>query len=49
MQDPREANCVETTLKRKVSKMTLLHVYFDSYGVTKFTKSERYGWQVGVC
>ena len=28
--------------------MTFLHVYFGSLGVTKFSKSELYGWQVCI-
>lgn len=39
-------NCAERTVRNKIGKMTYLHIYFDSYGVTKFTKSERFGWQV---
>ena len=47
--DDRE-NCVANTVKNKIKKMTYLHVYYDSFGVTKFTKSELYGWQdlIGV-
>ena len=44
----REVNCVEKTVRNKINKMTYLHVYFDNYGVTKFTKSQRYGWQVSL-
>ena len=44
----RKMNCAETTVRNKISKMTYLHIYFDSYGVTKFTKSQRFGWQVGL-
>ena len=43
----RKMNCVEKTVNNKIGKMTFLHIYFDSYGVTKFTKSQRFGWQVG--
>jgi len=48
--DPRKINCAERTVRNKIGKMTYLHIYFDSYGVTKFTKSQRFGWQelVGV-
>lgn len=50
--DPRygKRNCVEQTVKNKIKKMTYLHIYFNSFGVTKFTKSELYGWQdlIGV-
>ena len=50
--DPRygNRNCVEQTVKNKIKKMTYLHVYFNSFGVTKFSKSELYGWQdlIGV-
>ena len=45
----RKMNCAEKTVRNKIGKMTYLHIYFDSYGVTKFTKSQRYGWQVGFC
>ena len=51
-EDPREVNqnCVEQTVRNKIRKMTYLHVYFNSFGVTKFSKSELYGWQdlIGV-
>ena len=51
-EDPRESkqNCVEQTVRNKIKKMTYLHVYFNSFGVTKFSKSELYGWQdlIGV-
>ena len=43
----RRMNCAERTVRKKIGKMTYLHIYFDSYGVTKFTKSQRFGWQVG--
>ena len=43
----RKMNCAEKTVRNKIGKMTYLHIYFDSYGVTKFTKSQRFGWQVG--
>ena len=48
--DPRRRNCVEQTVKNKIKKMTYLHIYFNSFGVTKFEKSELYGWQdlIGV-
>ena len=42
----RSTGCVEQTVKNKIKKMTFLHVYFGSLGVTKFSKSELYGWQV---
>ena len=42
-------NCAEKTVRNKIGKMTYLHIYFDSYGVTKFTKSQRFGWQVKSC
>ena len=42
----RKMNCAERTVRNKIGKMTYLHIYFDSYGVTKFTKSQRFGWQV---
>ena len=45
----RSTGCVEQTVKNKIKKMTFLHVYFGSLGVTKFSKSELYGWQVCVC
>ena len=43
-------SCVRKTVRNKIQKMTFLHVYFDSFGVTKFSKSELFGWQdlVGV-
>ena len=44
----RKTNCAKATVRNKISKMTYLHIYFDSYGVTKFTKSQRFGWQVGL-
>ena len=44
----RSTGCVEQTVKNKIKKMTFLHVYFGSLGVTKFSKSELYGWQVSV-
>ena len=43
----RKMNCAEKTVRNKIGKMTYLHIYFDSYGVTKFTRSQRFGWQVG--
>merc|ERR1712108_3196 len=55
---PMSTGCVEQTVKNKIKKMTFLHVYFGSLGVTKFSKSELYGWQdlvglfggiVGLC
>ena len=44
----RSTGCVEQTVKNKIKKMTFLHVYFGSLGVTKFSKSELYGWQVCI-
>ena len=44
----RSTGCVEQTVKNKIKKMTFLHVYFGSLGVTKFSKSELYGWQVSL-
>ena len=43
-------SCVQKTVKNKIRKMTYLHVYFNNFGVTKFTKSQLYGWQdlIGV-
>ena len=43
-------NCVDQTFRNKIKRFTYMHVYFDSFGVTKFTKSELYGWQdlIGV-
>ena len=47
---PTDENCVRKTVRNKIRKMTYLHVYFNSFGVTKFTKSQLYGWQdlIGV-
>lgn len=55
---PMSTGCVEQTVKNKIKKMTFLHVFFNNLGVTKFSKSELYGWQdlvglfggiVGLC
>merc|ERR1712013_244421 len=32
-------SCVRKTVRNKIQKMTFLHVYFDSFGATKFSKS----------
>ena len=45
-------------MRNKISKMTYLHVYFKSFGMTKFARHESFGWQdliaffggiVGLC
>ena len=55
---PEEKGCMERTVRNKISKMTYLHVYFKSFGMTKFARKESFGWQdliaffggiVGLC
>ena len=55
---PEEKGCMERTVRKKISKMTYLHVYFKSFGMTKFARKESFGWQdliaffggiVGLC
>ena len=47
---PEKRNCLEQTVRNKISRMTYLHVFFGSYGATKFSRAELYGWQdlIGV-
>ena len=42
---PEEKGCMERTVRNKISKMTYLHVYFKSFGMTKFARKESFGWQ----
>ena len=60
IKDPRPdaKGCMERTVRNKISKMTYLHVYFKSFGMTKFARKESFGWQdliaffggiVGLC
>ena len=55
---PHRKSCLETTVKNKIGKMSYVHIYFDSFGVTKYLRNEVYGWQdliaffggiVGLC
>ena len=48
MQDA-EYNCVDKTMKKKLEKSSLVHVYFKSLGVTRFTKDTLFAWQDLVC
>ena len=58
--DPRpdKKSCLETTVRNKIKKMSYLHVYFKTVGVTKYQRNVAYGWQdliaffggiVGLC
>ena len=58
--DPRpdKKSCLETTVRNKIKKMSYLHVYFKTLGVTKYQRNVAYGWQdliaffggiVGLC
>ena len=45
--DPRPEfkSCMERTIRNKISKMSYVHVYFKSFGMTKFSRSVVFGWQ----
>ena len=58
--DPRpyKKSCLETTVRNKIQKMSYIHFYFKTQGVTKYQRNVTYGWQdliaffggiVGLC
>ena len=47
--EDEQYNCVDRTMKRKLEKSSLVHVYFKSLGVTRFTKDTLFAWQDLVC
>ena len=43
------SNYIDRTMKKKLEKSSLVHVYFKSLGVTRFTKDTLFAWQDLVC
>jgi len=42
---PEQKSCLERTIRNKISKMSYIHVYFKSFGMTKFSRNVVFGWQ----
>ena len=42
---PSQKSCMERTVRNKISKMSYVHVYFRSFGMTKFARTVVFGWQ----
>ena len=42
---PEYKSCMERTIRNKISKMSYVHVYFKSFGMTKFSRNVVFGWQ----
>ena len=42
---PESKTCMERTIRNKISKMSYVHVYFKSFGMTKFSRNVVFGWQ----
>ena len=45
--DPRpdQKSCLERTVQNKISKMSYIHVYFNDFGMTKYSRNIVFGWQ----
>ena len=55
---PEKKSCLETTVRNKIKKMSYVHFYFNSQGITKYQRNVTYGWEdliaffggiVGLC